>query len=296
MDALLRWFWRKFPALGRAFERKARAASLGDPRIAAKFYPYRPDDAFYLMEPSAPRTGDEPELPVPPRELWWGPESTEQEYFQVGRGYVGKMKAVLEAAGAPLESHRRILDFGCASGIMIRWLRDWTKDGEVWGVDLSGAHVQWCQRHLSPPFKFATTTSFPHLPFEDGTFDLIYAGSVFTHIADLGEAWLMELKRIVRPGGKLFLTINDEESIQLYLANPKSRVGNRLRAHPQFAQMTGASYDFFTVDRTPGEGGSGQAQVFYRRDYLRRHWGNYLKVVSITPQGYWYQTAFLLEK
>jgi len=43
----------------------------------------------------------------------------------------------------------------------------------------------WCQQRMSPLFKFATTTSFPHLPFEDGYFDFVYAGSVFTHITDL---------------------------------------------------------------------------------------------------------------
>lgn len=78
---------------------------------------------------------------------------------------------------------------------MIRWLTKEAKAGEVWGVDIAGSHILWCQQNLPAPFKFATTTSFPHLPFEDNYFDLIYAGSVFTHIADLAESWLLELRQ-----------------------------------------------------------------------------------------------------
>lgn len=82
----------------------------------------------------------------------------------------------------------------------------------------------------------------------------------------------------------------------LYLGDADSGIGKRLRAHPSLEVFTKTQFDFFAVDRIPGEGGAGQAQVFYRREYIRRHWGNYLKVVSITPKGYWLQTAVLLEK
>jgi hypothetical protein len=68
-----------------------------------------------------------------------------------------------------------------------------------------------------------------------------------------------------------------------------------LRERDQQIHYTKKDWDFFTLDRAPGEGGPGQAQVFYQQDYLRRHWANYLKVVSITPESYWYQSAVLLQ-
>ena len=49
--------------------------------------------------------------------------------------------------------------------------------------------------------NFATVTTAPHLPFADGYFDFAYCSSVFTHISDLADAWLLELRRIVRSGG-----------------------------------------------------------------------------------------------
>jgi ubiquinone/menaquinone biosynthesis C-methylase UbiE len=68
----------------------------------------------------------------------------------------------------------------------------------MWGVDINARHINWCQLNLRPPFSFATTTTAPQLPFEDGYFDLIYSGSVFTQLSDLADAWILELRRVVR--------------------------------------------------------------------------------------------------
>ena len=100
---------------------------------------------------------------------------------------------------------------------MIRFLGDLAVAGEVWGADIEERHIYWCQQHLSPPFKFVNTTTLPHLPFEDGYFDFIYAGSVFTHIAELADAWLLELRRILRPGGRLYLSVHDRKCIEVLL-------------------------------------------------------------------------------
>jgi ubiquinone/menaquinone biosynthesis C-methylase UbiE len=296
MKWILRWLWRASPGIRRAFANKVSDAVVGEPRLAAKFYPYLPEQSSYQVKTDGRRSDPRADLEIPPQDLWWGYADRPESYLAAGKDYVVKMKKVLEDAGTPLQSYKRILDFGCGSGIMIRWLHENALSGEVWGVDISGAHMLWCQQHMSPPFKFATTTSFPHLPFEDGYFDFVYAGSVFTHIADLVEAWLMELRRIVRPGGRLYLTVHDEHTIDLFMKDTEHATGAMLRAHDREAHFTTAGYDFFTVNRTPGEGGAGQAQVFHHTDYLQRHWSRYLKIVSITPESYWYQSAVLLEK
>ncbi len=216
-------------------------------------------------------------------------------YLAVSRDLVGTMKSTLQAANFCLEPGNRVLDFGCADGILIRQLHDLAMTGEVWGVDIDGTHINWCQQNLSPPFKFVTTTSFPHLPFEDRYFDFVYAGSVFTHIADLVEAWLMELKRIVRPGGKFYLTIHDKNTLRIM--NDIELWKSTLRRADKDLHFTSAEFGMFAINRTPGAGGRRvEAQVFHDADYVRKHWGNYLKVISVTPEAYGYQTAVLLEK
>ena len=68
---------------------------------------------------------------------------------------------------------------------------------------------------LGAAFSLLVNTILPYLPFEDRYFDVIYAGSVFTHIDDFAQTWFLELRRVLRAGGTLYVTIHDRHSIQL---------------------------------------------------------------------------------
>jgi ubiquinone/menaquinone biosynthesis C-methylase UbiE len=125
------------------------------------------------------------------------------------------MTDALDQSDFPIKARYRILDFACGAGRMIRIFNDVAEQCEIWGVDIRAEFIIWCQRHLSPPFNFATTTTFPHLPFEDRYFDLVYCGSIFSHISDLADAWLLELRRVTRPNGRIYITIMDNNTIKL---------------------------------------------------------------------------------
>jgi SAM-dependent methyltransferase len=192
--------------------------------LSDSFYPYKPDQQSDVILRSASaknleRAGDS-QLPVPPEDIRWG--HSIDDYLASGKSNVATMKRILESSGFSIKEGNRVLDFGCAAGRMIRWLDDAAKQCEIWGIDVSAEHILWCQQHLTPPFIFSTITTAPHVPFEDGYFDLIYAGSVFTHIADLADAWFLELKRITRPGGRLYITVHDQHTIDLIINRPRS--------------------------------------------------------------------------
>ena len=70
-----------------------------------------------------------------------------------------------------------------------------------WAMLLPGLpFVQISQNELSPP-----------LGYPDQKFDFVYAISVFTHpSAELQTAWLRELRRILKPGGRLLITTQGE--------------------------------------------------------------------------------------
>jgi SAM-dependent methyltransferase len=297
MNNLLMRLWRGTKILKKAFLPGFNDRVLNVPHLAAKFYPYQPGKKSYIV----PRTAcgshkGESGPPLPPKDLRYH-GGTNEEYLSNGKKLVENMKGVLEASGSALRLGNRILDFGCADGFLVRWLLEFAESGEVWGVDINGTHIIWCQQNLTP-LRFVTTTSFPHLPFEDGYFDLVYEGSVFTHIVDIADAWLLELKRVIRPGGKLYLTVHDNHAIDLLLTKHKDDPGlpKLLQSFDKQSRFTASGFAMFTINRAPGEGSYGQAQVFYDIDYLRQHWGNYLKIISITPEAYGYQTAVLLEK
>jgi hypothetical protein len=61
--------------------------------------------------------------------------------------------------------------------------------------------------------------------------------------------------------------------------------------HEARTPMVGARWDVSPVRLPPPA-----AMVFYHRDYLNERWGQELKVCSITPEAYGYQTALLLQK
>lgn len=107
------------------------------------------------------------------------------------------------AAHVDLDSTGAVLDFGCGCGRVTRWFHDF--EGELAGSDVSRDAVGWCRTNLRG--RFEVNGIGPPLAFEDGTFDLVYALSVFTHLtADLQLAWRDEVRRVLRPGGRLLLT------------------------------------------------------------------------------------------
>jgi SAM-dependent methyltransferase len=288
---------KKLP--NRILESAHRSVYLSD-----SFYPYKPEQESYILLKTSGRQRAHFELPVPPQDLWMGYGTTPECFLDSGKIHVATMKKILESSGFRIKERNRVLDFGCSSGRMIRWLDDFAKQCEIWGVDVSASHIIWCQQHLSPPFNFATVTTAPHLPFEDGYFDLIYAGSVFTHIADLSDAWFLELKRIVRPEGRLYITVHDKHSLDSVINHPERDYGTCLRVPESFRNLllsyckkeniSELDFDMFTINRGRLTVEDGMAQVFHDVDYLRRHWGRIMNILSVTQEAYEFQTAIYL--
>lgn len=102
---------------------------------------------------------------------------------------------------------KRILDWGCGPGRIIRYLPDVIGNGcEYFGTDYNKAWMDWCRENL-PGIEFNNNTLRADLPYDDDFFDIIYGISVFTHLSEkMHYEWYNELCRILKPGGILFLT------------------------------------------------------------------------------------------
>jgi len=254
-----------------------------------KYHPYQGNAFSYAIGQSDSEHKEMCKLglPIPPRSLWAGYE----EYLESGERDVGRMTSILDEAGFSLTMGCRILDFGCASGRMIRWLKDKATTCEIWGTDISSEHAIWCKLNLSPPFSFITTTTFPHLPFEDRYFDLVYAGSVFTHIDDLADAWFLELRRITKIGGSLYITILDKNSLRILKAEmPDARLSKLIESNKTHLRYAESNFGMFTIGR------HSSANVFYDIDYLCRMLRTSFEVLSITKEAYGFQTAVLFAR
>jgi SAM-dependent methyltransferase len=165
-----------------------------------------------------PRRGPGPAaddgLPVPPPQLIVRVAGTpDVEWFlRGGRLAAGSIRAALWRQGRRLEDLAALLDFGCGCG---RVLRNWhaLPGTEVAGSDTSEQAVEWCRANL--PFARVELNALePPLAFDDDSFDLVYALSVFTHLPeDLQHRWMHELARVLRPGGFLLLTTHGEHYV-----------------------------------------------------------------------------------
>ena len=95
----------------------------------------------------------------------------------------------------------RILDIGCGTGAMLDEL---TAFGSVVGADFSEEALKFSrERRQSLPLVRADVRC---LPFASDTFDVITAMDIVEHI-DNDKAAMQEIRRVLKPGGRLFMTV-----------------------------------------------------------------------------------------
>ena len=151
-------------------------------------------------------------LPTPApedREMYLGDDHL--AYLVSGVADAVLLAEVAAAHDVLLDEHATFLDFGCSSGRVLRAFSGMFPHVLSIGIDLGVVNVTWAREHLrGPRMVVAQGTTVPTLPLPDSAIDLIFAGSVFTHIADFEEAWLLELARVLRPGGLALVTVHSE--------------------------------------------------------------------------------------
>jgi SAM-dependent methyltransferase len=161
---------------------------------------------------------------------------------------------------------KAVLDFGCGAGRVIRHFAPEADRARFKGCDMDEASIEWAADHLDPPFSFLRNGELPPLPEPDESFDLIYAISVFTHLTDDWAAWLLELRRLLKPDGLLIVSFIGEGVSEI---------------------VTGEAYDETRIGKndlhigTPwSEGGP---TVLHSPWWLESHLGRAFEVVELRP-------------
>jgi SAM-dependent methyltransferase len=102
----------------------------------------------------------------------------------------------------------RALDFGAGNGIA-----SFALASEGWRVDavepdpsarVGAGAIRALARQTTLPIEVTTQGELP-LPFEDGTFDVIFGRQVMHHVPDL-DGTARELRRVLKPGGRMLDT------------------------------------------------------------------------------------------
>jgi SAM-dependent methyltransferase len=156
-------------------------------------------------------------LPLPPALLraQAGPKHADAAYFlQSGEHHAELIRELLREQGSSVEDVGALLDWGCGCG---RILRHWAglEATRVCGCDINPKMVEWCDTNL--PFAEVVRNELsPPVAFPDGSFGLVYALSVITHLPeDLQHAWIAECRRLLRPGGFLLFSTLGEYYLSL---------------------------------------------------------------------------------
>lgn len=104
--------------------------------------------------------------------------------------------------GEPLPD-TQVLDYGCGSGLLTRWLKD--KMLDVRGVDFSRNLINIAKQE-NPDITF-NLSDIISTPYATGTFDIIISGLVLHYVQDLDTVFT-EVARILNTNGILIFTMH----------------------------------------------------------------------------------------
>jgi SAM-dependent methyltransferase len=162
---------------------------------------------------------------------------------------------------------KRVLDFGSGAGRTLRHFLAEAEQGEFWGTDIDQASVEWMSQNLTPPLQAWHASQIPPLGLEHGTFDLIWSVSVFTHLTYNSTDWLLELHRLLKPGGYLIPTYMGRWIAEFFTGEAwdEDRHGCTMLRHT------------WPWDR-------GGPAVLISDWWMREHWGRAFELVEVVPQ------------
>ena len=210
---------------------------------------------------------------LPPAELRYRVSSSPdaQNFINIGKKCASDIQSAVRRVGYELAEFKRILDFGCGCGRTLVHLKDLAPGPQFDGTDIDEAAIEWCKRNL----RFATFSvgnASPPTEYASDSFDFIYAISVFTHLDEEYQfQWLEELRRIVKLGGVVLLTVDSS------LVGEKDFVFQR-------------SYE-------DGLFPAWYQNAFHSEKYVRENFGKYFEVMGYLPKGMnEHQDVVLLKK
>jgi SAM-dependent methyltransferase len=213
--------------------------------------------------------------PFPPPELMMDtsglqrPQEFAMHGLLIGRTFV-------EACPTPLNELESILDFGVGVGRLARMFKGFA--GTYVGVDIDRRNIEWITDNLD---YVAAVRTIPRraLPFGDAFFGAAVSVSVFTHMnASDCMFYLSEMKRVVKPGGYILVSLHGERALQrawgelqvreMLCLSPSEVLGARDKI------CKGSGYCFVPMNTHLTSENYEYGMTFVSEGFVERNWGS----------------------
>jgi SAM-dependent methyltransferase len=133
-------------------------------------------------------------------------------YLDAGVAALANVEASLDAAGRSLAGVERFLDLPCGYGRMLRHLVTRLPPARITAADTDRNAVRFCVAEFG--VAGATCPDDPRALALPGAFDVVYVGSLLTHLPPAsGTALLERVAAALAPGGVLVFTTQGESCL-----------------------------------------------------------------------------------
>lgn len=209
-----------------------------------------------------------------------------------------EVKAYATYCGRAIEPHRRLLDFGCGWGRVLRLFMKDVAPHNLFGTD-STSRFLYDARRCNPALAFLPCGKTPPTVMAPQTLDYVISWSVFSHLDEyLATRWIEEFHRLLMPGGLVMMTTQSRRFIQ-FCAEMRVRRASGIRLdHPwyeacadSFTDETAANSRYeagaflhASTDRAPNEGAH-YGEAIIPRLFVQKHWGHLFRVIDFVDNA-----------
>jgi trans-aconitate methyltransferase len=186
---------------------------------------------------------------------------------------------------AIIENFEHVLDWGCGSGRVARYVRQNVSSARFYGCDIDPDAIAWVQNAF-PDLSFTNINPNPPTTYKNSFFDFIYGISVFTHLNEHNQfLWLDELRRITRINGIVAVTVHGGNPTD----NPKILESLQSKGFSDIEGDRSIFFSHFLQDD------------YYRltkhsKEYVMREWTKYFDILEFFENGIGRQDLVIMKR
>lgn len=140
------------------------------------------------------------------------------EFFLINHPIRGLLQDKMEAKEfkkfSNSESFKKVLEIGCGNGTGTKLIKKYFSPNKIFAIDLDEKMISLAKRNNSDINIFFEIGDATVLKYNSNQFDAIFDFWIIHHIPNWKQC-LKELKRVLKPGGQLFIDDLSIESFNL---------------------------------------------------------------------------------